>query len=74
MVWTGKLFFLLTRLHGVTTLKTIEQITSTVDLKPNDSPLSMITGYFIPVIKSWDGYKDVSLILSVPGCLNRHTL
>jgi len=74
MVWTGKTFFLLTRLHDVTTLKTTVQITSTVDLKPNDSPLSMITGYLVPVIQSWDGYKDVSLILSVPDCLNRHTL
>ena len=58
----GKLFFfLLARLHGVTTLKTTVQITSTVDFKPNDSPLSMITGYFVPVIKPRDGYKDVSL-------------
>ena len=61
-VWTGKtFFFLLARLHGVTTLKTTVQITSTVDFKPNDSPLSMITGYFVPAIKSRDGHKDVSL-------------
>lgn len=74
MVWTRKTFFLLTRLHGVTTLKTTVQITSTVDLKPNDSPLPMITGYLAPVIKSWAGYKDVPLMFTAPGCLNRNTL
>lgn len=70
-------FFLgggLTRLHGVTTLKTTVHITSTVNLKPNDSPLPMITGYLVCVIKSWAGYKDVSLKLTAPGCLNRQTL
>jgi hypothetical protein len=29
----------------------------------------MITGYLVHVIKSWDGYKDVSLILSAAGFL-----
>lgn len=55
-------------------MKATVQTIRTVDLKRNDSPLSRITGYLVPAIKSRDGYKDVSLILTAPGCLNKHTL
>jgi len=73
MVWTGKTFFCLPDYmvseHWRLQYKQSGQLTWNVM-----SPSSMVTGYLVPAIKSQDGYKDVSLILTAPGCLNRHTL